>query len=97
VERGATAALVRALMELDARQPYLAEGCSSLFAYCTQVLHLAEGSAYNRIEAARAALRYPALLEGLVDGSLTLTTIRLIAPHRRLQITTTCSRRRLQE
>ena len=44
-------------MELDARRLYLREGCSSLFTYCTQVLHLAEGSAYNRIEAARAARR----------------------------------------
>ena len=24
-----------------------------MFSYCTQVLHLAEGAAYNRIEAAR--------------------------------------------
>lgn len=57
------------------------EGCSSLFTYCTQVLHLAEGSAYNRIEAARAARRCPALLDALEDGALTLTAIRLLAPH----------------
>ena len=42
-ERGATAALLRALMEIDARNLYLGEGCPSLFAYCTEVLHLAEG------------------------------------------------------
>src|SRR5829696_61069 len=77
-ERGATASLIRSLMELDARRLYLREGCSSLFTYCTQVLHLAEGSAYNRIEAARAARRYPALLAELADGSLTLTAIRLL-------------------
>jgi len=39
-ERMATAALLRSLMELDARRLYLREGCSSLFTYCTQVLHL---------------------------------------------------------
>src|SRR5688572_2593379 len=68
-------------MELDARRLYLREGCSSLFNYCTQVLHLAEGSAYNRIEASRAARRVPALLDALEEGALTLTSIRLLAPH----------------
>jgi len=53
-ERRATVALIRSLVEFDARRLYLREGCSSLFTYCTQVLHLSEGSAYNRIETARA-------------------------------------------
>ena len=80
-ERRATVALVRSLIELDARRLYLREGCSSLFTYCTQVLRLPEGSAYNRIEVARSARRYPALLDHLEDGTLTLTTARLLAPH----------------
>lgn len=80
-EREATAALLRALVELDARRLYLREGCASLFTDCTEVLHLAEGAAYNRIEAARAARRYPVLLDALTEGSLTLTSIRLLAPH----------------
>ena|SRR5687768_15027331 len=80
-ERRATAALIRSLMELDTRRLYLGEGCSSLFTYCTQVLHLAEGAAYNRIEAARAARRFPPILAALEDGSLTLTAVRLLAPH----------------
>jgi hypothetical protein len=80
-ERSATAALIRSLMELDARRLYLGEGCSSLFTYCTQILRLAEGSAYNRIEAARAARRFPIILDVLDDGSVTLTAVRLLAPH----------------
>src|SRR5688500_5354674 len=80
-ERTATAALIRSLMELDARRLYLGEGYSSLFTYCTQALHLAEGAAYNRIEAARAARRFPVILEALEEGSLTLTAVRLLAPH----------------
>jgi hypothetical protein len=80
-ERRATAVLIRALMELDARRLYLGEGYSSLFTYCTGALRLAEGAAYNRIEAARAAQRFPMILGGLEDGSLTLTTVRLLAPH----------------
>jgi 5-methylcytosine-specific restriction endonuclease McrA len=80
-ERAATAALLRSLMEIDTRRLYLREGCSSLFTYCTHVLHLAEGAAYNRIEAARAARRFPMILEALADGFVTLTSIRLLAPH----------------
>ena len=58
-EREATAALVASLAELDARRLYLGEGCASLFAYCTQILHLSEHAAYHRIEAARASRRCP--------------------------------------
>ena len=80
-ERAATASLLASLIEMDARRLYLREGCSSLFTYCTQVLHLAEGAAYNRIEAARAARRFPPILDAIADGSLTLTSARLLAPH----------------
>ena len=80
-ERRASVALVRSLIEFDTRRLYLREGCSSLFTYCTQVLHLSEGSAYNRIETARAARRYPRVLEALECGDLTLTAARLLAPH----------------
>ena len=58
-ERQSTTRVVSALAELDARRLYLEQGCSSMFTYCTQVLHLAEHAAYNRIEAARAARRFP--------------------------------------
>ncbi len=80
-EREATAALIAHLAELDARRLYLAEGCSSLFTYCTQVLHLSEHAAYGRIEAARAARRFPIILERLAEGSVTLTAVGLLAPH----------------
>ena len=80
-EHLATAALLRALMEIDTRRLYLGEGCASMFSYCTQVLHLAEGAAYNRIEAARAARTYPLILELFEQGAITLTAVRLLAPH----------------
>jgi hypothetical protein len=80
-ERHATADVIAALMELDARKLYLGEGCSSLFTYCTQVLHFSEHAAYGRIEAARAARRFPSILGQLADGSLTLTAVGLLASH----------------
>ena len=80
-ERQATAELIRSLMELDARRCYLAQGYASLFCYCTQVLHLSEHAALGRIEVARAARRLPVILELLLDGSVTVTNARLLAPH----------------
>jgi hypothetical protein len=80
-EREATASLIAHLAELDERRLYLAEGCSSLFTYCTQSLQLFEHAAYGRIEAARAVRRFPVLLEMLEDGSANLTTVGLLAPH----------------
>ena len=79
-ERAATAALVAALAEFDARRLYLGAGCSSLFTYCTQVLCLSESAAYVRIEAARLVRRFPQILERLTDGRLSLSTARLLAP-----------------
>jgi hypothetical protein len=67
-EREATAQLIASLCEMDARRLYLGEGCSSLFTYCTQVLHLSEHAAYARIEAARAARRFPQVLDALVGA-----------------------------
>src|SRR5262245_37972216 len=80
-EKHTSAELISTWLAVDARRLFLREWCSSLFTYCTQVLHLDEGAAYNRIEIARAARRVPALLEAIGDGSLTLSSARLLAPH----------------
>ena len=79
-ERNATVELLELLGELDARRLYLNEGCSSLFTYCTQVLHLSEHAAYHRIEGARVARLFPRILNLLSSGALTLTTVALIRP-----------------
>jgi hypothetical protein len=80
-ERHATADLIALLIELDSRRLYLDEGFPSLFAYCTDALHLSEPATYNRIEVARAARRFPIILDGLAAGELTLASIKLLAPH----------------
>jgi hypothetical protein len=79
-ERQATAALIRCLIEVDARRLYLADGYSSLFTFCTQVLHLSEHAALGRIEVARAAKRLPTLLCHLENGAITVTNARMLAP-----------------
>src|SRR5258705_10602765 len=52
-----------------------------MFSYCGVVLRLSEDAAYNRIKAARAARLYPAIVGMLADGSLSPTTVRLLAAH----------------
>jgi hypothetical protein len=80
-ERGVTAALVAHLAELETRSLHLQAGYGSLFVYCRDALRLSEHESYNRIEVARAARRYPVILDRLASGDLNLTTIRLLAPH----------------
>ncbi len=80
-ERNATARIVAHLAELDTRDVHLREGYASLFVYCRDALGLSEWEAYNRIEAARAAGRFPVILDMLAEGSLNLTAVRLLAPH----------------
>jgi hypothetical protein len=80
-DRAATAEIVELLAEVDARRLYLPEGCSSLFSYCTEILHFTEHEAYHRIEAARTVRDFPVVLDRLRDGSLTLTAVKLLRRH----------------
>jgi hypothetical protein len=80
LERFTTAELVLHLTELDERELYLGEGCSSLFTYCRNVLRLSESAAYRRIRAARAVRDFPMLLDRLKEGSLHLTAVVQLAP-----------------
>jgi hypothetical protein len=56
-------------------------GFSSLFEYCLEVLLLSESATCKRIDVARAAQRFPVLLDRLAEGALSLTSARLLAPH----------------
>jgi hypothetical protein len=81
-EREATVELLAHLAVLDVRPSlYAAEGHGSLFSYCTQVLHLSEDAACNRIHAARACRRFPVILDLLATGALSVTTVRLLREH----------------
>jgi hypothetical protein len=79
--RRVEADLIAHIGEVDERRLYAREACSSMFAYATEVLHLSEHEAYERITAARASRRYPLLLEMLRDGRLHLSGIGKLAPH----------------
>jgi hypothetical protein len=79
--RRVEAELVAHIGEVDARRLYAPEGSSSMFTYCTEVLHLSEAEAYLRIAAARASRWFPALLTMLEDGRLHLSGVAKLAPH----------------
>ena len=72
--------LVAHIGEVDERKLYARKGSPSMFAYCTEVLHLSEAETYLRITAARAARQHPELLEMLRDGRLHLSAIVKLAP-----------------
>jgi hypothetical protein len=103
-ERGATVRLIAALTEVEVRGLHFGQGYSSLFGYCTRVLLLSEDAAYNRIEVARASRRFPVVLEMLERGDVTMTALRLLAPHLNddncrevLRRATHCTRREVEE
>jgi len=73
--------LIAHIAEVDERRLYAREASSSMFAYATEVLHLSEHEAYERITAARASRKYPMLLVMLADGRLHLSGIGKLAPH----------------
>ena len=73
--------IVEHIAEVDGRRLFAREAAPSMFAYCTDVLHLSEAEAYLRITVARASRRHPVLLRYLAEGRLHLTGMALLAPH----------------
>ncbi len=73
--------LVAHVAEVDERRLYAREACSSMFTYCTEVLHMSEAEAYLRIRVARASRKHPELLRMLQDGRIHLTGAAKLSPH----------------
>ena len=80
-DRTTTAELLAHVAEVDARRLYLQAGYPSMHAYCVDELRLSEDAAYKRIQAARAARRWPALFAAVAQGRLHLTAVNLLAPY----------------
>src|SRR6187551_3064800 len=80
-ERTATAQLLAHLAEVEHRRLYASCGYTSMFEYCVRHLHLSEDAACNRLDAARKAREFPAMLAAIADGRLHLSAVRLLSPH----------------
>ena len=78
--RRVEADLVSHIGEVEERRLYAREAFPSMFAYCTEVLHLSEAEAYLRITVARAGREHPLLLTMLADGRLHLSGIVKLVP-----------------
>src|SRR5215510_7785533 len=78
--RRVEAPLVAHIGEVEVRRLYARFAASSIFVYCTDILHLSEGETYLRTTVAKAAREHPVLLEMLADGRLHLSGIAKLAP-----------------
>ena len=80
-DRLTTAEMLAHLAEVEARGLHLRAGFSSMYQYCVGELRLSEDAAAKRIQAARVARKFPAILDALADGQLHLTAVGMLAPH----------------
>ncbi|MFA5140025.1 MAG: HNH endonuclease signature motif containing protein [Elusimicrobiota bacterium] len=79
-ERRSLTAVLRHLAETDRRKLYARAGAPSMFVYCIKELRYSECAAARRIHAARAARAYPVIFGMLTRGSISLSTVSLLAP-----------------
>ena len=77
-ERKLKAIVLLYLSELERRKLYLPLGFSSLFDLCTYHLGYTKATAFRRIRAARAALKYPEALDMLLSGEINITTLSIV-------------------
>jgi hypothetical protein len=81
-ERETTVELVAHLAVLELRPNlYRAQGYGSLFRYCTDALRLSEDAACNRTKVTRACREFPIVLNLMAAGTVSLTTVKMLAPH----------------
>ena len=79
--RGATAAVLAFLGEVEERRLHLLAGQESMFAYCLFRVGMSEDEACRRIDVARLARRFPSLLEKLESGAISLSVAALLKPY----------------
>src|SRR5205814_1153157 len=53
----------------------------SMFAFCVGELGFSEDAAYNRITVARAARRFPSVIDAIRSGCVHLAGLRLLVAH----------------
>ena len=76
--RTVTAHLVAHLAEIYARKLHVVEGFSYLGDYCVGALGMSEDEGHRRAHAAVLAQKYPVILDMLFEGSIHLTTLRIV-------------------
>jgi hypothetical protein len=80
-ERSAIADVIEHLVEIDRRDLYLGQACSTLAAYCRERLGYSEDEASKRVRVARFARAVPAALEELREGRIHLTGLFVLSQY----------------
>ena len=75
------AGLLPYLAEVDRRRLYAKLGYSSMFTFCVQRFRMSEATAVKRIRAARAAQRFPILLDMIARAEIHLSGLHRLAAH----------------
>jgi hypothetical protein len=78
-ERAGTADVIEHLVEVDRRDLYLGQACSSLSAYCRERLGYSEDEASKRVRVARAVRAIPEMLDELRAGRIHLTGLFVVS------------------
>jgi hypothetical protein len=80
-DRVRTAELLACIAEVDARQLWLKAGHPSMEAFYVYEFGFDEDEAIERVRAARAARRFPAIFEAVAEGRLDLGGVVRLAPY----------------
>jgi len=75
-----TAELIAHLAEVITRRLWAAEGYPSMLEFCVRGLHMSEGVALKRIQAAKTANEFPAVYSLVAKGKLHLSAVCMLAP-----------------
>ena len=74
-----TAELLAFINVFEERSYYVADGYSSMYAWCMTELHYSEDVICRRLDAARTARRFPQIFVALAEGRLHLTAVLMLA------------------
>src|SRR5215813_7953575 len=79
--RRGEAEIIAYLAEVETRGIHLEQAYASMWDFCLRKLRMTESEAQRRITAARVVLKFPAVLEPLSDGRLSMTSVLLLREH----------------
>jgi len=79
-DHGTTAEMLAHLAEVITRRLWADEGYPSMYEFCVSGLHMSEGVALKRIQAAKTANEFPAILGLVAQGRLHLSAVCMLAP-----------------
>jgi len=78
-DRGNLAEILICIGVIESRKHHVTAGYPTMHDCCVGIFHMSSDEAYKRVRAARAARRFPLVLQAIADGRLHLTAVTLLA------------------